>query len=168
MPAQGIVRPHWSDLAGQGPGDSLARLGLGERRSITTVGRGGVGGGRGARQPVPAERKGRAVAAPGAALAAFSKTDLGRYDPMMCPTLSWVLGGIEGRQKTEALCGGGRVREKEGRPARGCKARDAIMLHWFWMGRESCCQSALRSVQLETRSPCSKAHSPIVQGCSEC
>lgn len=64
LPAQGIVRPHWSDLAGQGPGDSLARLGLGEGAASPQSGGWGKEWPR-ARQPVPAERKGRAVAAPG-------------------------------------------------------------------------------------------------------
>ena len=64
LPAQGILHPHWSDLAGQGPGDSLARLGLGEGTALPQPGGWGKKWPR-ARPPVPAERKGRAVAVPG-------------------------------------------------------------------------------------------------------
>ena len=47
-----------------------------------------------------------------------------------------MLGGIERREKTEALCRGGRVRRAGGRPAPEAVDRDAVVLHWFWMGRE--------------------------------
>lgn len=63
-PAQKIMHPNWSDLAGQRPGGSLARLGLGKGPALPQPGGWGEEWPR-ARRPVPAERKGKATAAPG-------------------------------------------------------------------------------------------------------
>ena len=72
LASSGNIAPALDDLAGQGPGDSLARLGLGEGAALPQPGGWGKEWLR-ARPPVPAERKGRAVAAPGYSCCFFQR-----------------------------------------------------------------------------------------------
>lgn len=100
LASSGVVRPHWSDLAGQGPGDSLARLGLGARHHHGRAG--GVRSGRGPGSQ--SQQRGRAVAAPGYSRC-FFKDRFGEGMIYDVPNSELGVGGHR-RQKTERLCVG--------------------------------------------------------------
>lgn len=144
LPAQGIMHPNWSDLAGQRPGDSLARLGLREGPALLQPGGWNKEWPRG-RRPVPVERKGRATAAPGHSRCC-AQIDLERCGPITCPSLSYVLGGIERRERTAFVWGrqGERSRRKRcSRRLQGVSTEICKCHAGSGLAERPCCQSSL-------------------------